>query len=101
MEFANSLQEQGLSKRRAIEEATSIRLRPILMTTAALVLAMVPLLIASGPGAGSRFAMGFVIATGMTLGTLFTLFVVPAMYLYISKDMGNTGEEMSDLQPAH
>ncbi|MCH8542138.1 MAG: efflux RND transporter permease subunit [Alcanivorax sp.] len=101
VEFANSLQEQGLSKRRAIEEATSIRLRPILMTTAALVLAMVPLLIASGPGAGSRFAMGFVIATGMTLGTLFTLFVVPAMYLYISKDMGNTGEEMSDLQPAH
>ncbi|WP_111655345.1 efflux RND transporter permease subunit [Isoalcanivorax indicus] len=101
VEFANKLQEQGLSKRRAIEEATSIRLRPVLMTTAALVLAMVPLLIASGPGAGARFAMGFVIASGMTLGTLFTLFVVPAMYLYISKDHGNTGESMDDLQPAH
>ena len=101
VEFANKLQEQGLSKRRAIEEATSIRLRPVLMTTAALVLAMVPLLIASGPGAGARFAMGFVIASGMTLGTLFTLFVVPAMYLYISKDHGNTGDSMDDLQPAH
>ncbi|MFP5358546.1 MAG: efflux RND transporter permease subunit [Gammaproteobacteria bacterium] len=86
VEFANKLQEGGMEKRRAIEEASSIRLRPVLMTTAALVLAMIPLLIATGAGAGARFSMGLVIATGMTIGTLFTLFVVPAMYLYLGRD---------------
>lgn len=86
VEFANQLQKQGMSKRLAIEEASSIRLRPVLMTTAALVLAMIPLLIASGPGAAARFSMGLVISTGMTIGTLFTLFVVPAMYLYLGRD---------------
>ncbi|MFS1524765.1 efflux RND transporter permease subunit [Microbulbifer sp. 2304DJ12-6] len=86
VEFANRLQMDGGDKRAAIEQATSIRLRPVLMTTASLVLAMVPLLIASGPGGGARFAMGLVIVTGMTIGTLFTLFVVPAMYLYLGRD---------------
>ncbi len=86
VEFANKLQEQGVAKREAIEEAASIRLRPVLMTTAALVVAMVPLLISSGPGAASRVSMGLVIASGMTIGTLFTLYVVPAMYLYIGRD---------------
>ncbi|WP_295802694.1 efflux RND transporter permease subunit [uncultured Microbulbifer sp.] len=86
VEFANQLQQQGNSKREAIEAAASIRLRPILMTTASLVLAMVPLLVAAGPGGGARFAMGLVVATGMTIGTLFTLFVVPAMYLYLGRD---------------
>jgi multidrug efflux pump len=86
VEFANRLQQQGRSKREAIEEASSIRLRPVLMTTASLVLAMVPLLIATGPGAASRFSMGFVIASGMTIGTLFTLYVVPAMYLILGRD---------------
>ena len=87
VEFANKLQiEQGLSKREAIEEATAIRLRPVLMTTAALVFAMIPLLIASGPGAASRFSMGTVIASGMTIGTMFTLFVLPAFYLYLAQD---------------
>ncbi len=86
VEFANQLQNEGRSKREAIEEATSIRLRPILMTTAATVLAMIPLLIASGPGAGARFSIGLVIASGMTIGTAFTLFVVPAMYLYLARD---------------
>jgi len=84
VEFANRLREQGRSKRDAIEEAAAIRLRPVLMTTAALVMAMVPLLISNGPGAAARFSMGLVIATGMTIGTAFTLFVVPAMYLYLS-----------------
>ena len=93
VEFANKLQiDQGLGKREAIEEAASIRLRPILMTTAALVFAMVPLLIATGPGAASRFAMGIVIATGMTIGTMFTLFVLPAMYLYLGRDYGGTAQ---------
>jgi len=86
VEFANKLQEQGRSKREAIEEATGIRLRPVLMTTAALVFAMVPLLIAEGPGAASRFSMGVVIASGMTIGTMFTLFVLPAFYLYLARD---------------
>jgi len=86
VEFANQLQDEGRSKREAIEQAAAIRLRPILMTTAATVLAMIPLLLASGPGAGSRFAIGLVIASGMTIGTAFTLFVVPAMYLYLAKD---------------
>ncbi len=86
VEFANQLQQAGHSKRHAIEEATSIRLRPILMTTAATVLAMIPLLIAAGPGAGARFAIGLVIAAGMTIGTAFTLFVVPAVYLYLARD---------------
>jgi multidrug efflux pump len=87
VEFANKLQvEKGLSKREAIEEATAIRLRPVLMTTAALVFAMIPLLIASGPGAAARFSMGMVIASGMTIGTAFTLFVLPAFYLYLARD---------------
>jgi multidrug efflux pump len=84
VEFANRLREQGRSKRDAIEEAAAIRLRPVLMTTAALVMAMVPLLLAHGPGAAARFSMGLVISAGMTIGTAFTLFVVPAMYLYLS-----------------
>jgi len=86
VEFANKLQVQGHSKRQAIEEATSIRLRPVLMTTAALVLAMVPLLIATGPGSTARFSMGLVIASGMTIGTAFTLYVLPAVYLFLARD---------------
>jgi len=87
VEFANQLQiGEGLSKRAAVEKAAAIRLRPILMTTVSMVVAMVPLLIASGPGAASRFAIGLVIATGLGVGTLFTLFVVPAMYLLLARD---------------
>ena len=63
-----------------------IRLRPILMTTAAMVLGMIPLIIASGAGAVSRFNMGMVIATGIAIGTLFTLFVVPAFYMLLAAD---------------
>ncbi len=86
VEFANGLQREGKSKRQAIEEAAAIRLRPILMTTAAMVLGVVPLLIASGAGAVSRFDMGLVIAAGLSIGTAFTLFVVPAAYLLIAAD---------------
>ncbi len=85
VEVANTLQRQGYSKRAAIEEACYIRLRPILMTTAAMVLGVVPLLLASGAGANSRFAMGLVISTGLSVGTAFTLFVVPAMYLLLAE----------------
>lgn len=97
VEFANKLQiEKGLSKREAIEEATAIRLRPVLMTTAALVFAMVPLLIASGPGAAARFSMGMVIASGMTIGTAFTLFVLPAFYLYLAQDHSKAHAQAKD-----
>jgi multidrug efflux pump len=86
VEFANELQRQEKSKREAIEQACGIRLRPILMTTAAMVLGVVPLLIASGAGAVSRFNLGIVIASGLAIGTAFTLFVIPAVYLMIAED---------------
>jgi multidrug efflux pump len=86
VEFANKLQEAGKTKREAIEEAAGIRLRPILMTTAAMVLGVFPLLVATGAGAASRFNMGLVIASGLTIGTFFTLFVVPAAYLLLAAD---------------
>jgi multidrug efflux pump len=84
VQFANDLQLEGKSKREAIEMAASIRLRPILMTTAAMVLGVVPLILASGAGAVSRYNIGLVVATGISIGTLFTLFVVPAMYLFLA-----------------
>jgi len=85
VEFANQLRERdGLERRHAIEKAAAIRLRPILMTTVAMIVAMVPLLMATGPGAVGRFDIGLVIASGLAIGTLFTLFVVPAVYLVLS-----------------
>lgn len=85
VEFANQLRrEQKMEMREAIEHAASIRLRPVLMTTAAMVFAMVPLLVATGAGAVSRFDIGLVIASGLTVGTLFTLFVLPAVYMLVS-----------------
>jgi multidrug efflux pump len=84
VQFANDLQREGKSKREAVETAAGIRLRPILMTTAAMVLGVVPLVTASGAGAVGRFNMGLVIMTGLSIGTLFTLFVVPAMYMLLA-----------------
>jgi multidrug efflux pump len=86
VEVANMEQETGKSKRAAILAATSARLRPILMTTAAMVLGVVPLVFASGAGAASRYAIGLVISTGLAIGTLFTLFVVPGVYMLIGAD---------------
>lgn len=86
VQFANSLQQTGLSKREAIERAAAVRLRPILMTTAAMVLGVIPLVIASGAGAAGRFNMGLVISTGLAIGTLFTLFVVPAFYMLLAAE---------------
>jgi len=85
VQFANDLQLQGWKKFEAAAEAASIRLRPILMTTFSTVMGVFPLLIATGPGAVSRFNIGLVVTTGMLIGTLFTLFVVPSMYLLMSK----------------
>ena len=86
VQFANDLQRQGTGKRNAIEQASAVRLRPILMTTAAMVLGIMPLVFASGAGAAGRYNMGLVITTGIAIGTLFTLFVVPAMYLFLATD---------------
>ncbi|CAL76323.1 Putative multidrug efflux transporter (RND family) [Bradyrhizobium sp. ORS 278] len=87
VEFANELQlSEGLDRRRAIEKSARIRLRPILMTTAAMVTGLVPLLTASGAGAASRFSIGLVVVAGMSIGTLFTLFVLPAVYTVIATD---------------
>jgi multidrug efflux pump len=85
VEFANQLRrDRGLSAREAVEEAAAIRLRPVLMTTAAMVFGMVPLILATGAGAVSRFDIGMVIATGMSVGTLFTLFVLPCVYTLLA-----------------
>lgn len=87
VEFANKLQEeQGLSIRDAVQHAAGVRLRPILMTTAAMVLGVLPLVAATGAGAASRFSIGLVISTGMSIGTLFTLFVVPTFYTFLARD---------------
>ena len=87
VEFANELQlQEGLDRRSAIEMAARVRLRPILMTTAAMVTGLLPLLTATGAGAASRFSIGLVVVAGMSIGTLFTLFVLPAVYVAIATD---------------
>lgn len=91
VQFANELQRKGFSKSEAIKEAAGVRLRPILMTTAAMVLGVVPLVWASGAGAAGRHDMGLVIFAGLGIGTIFTLFLVPAMYMFI----GTTHERKS------
>jgi multidrug efflux pump len=85
--FANEMQvAEQCDRRTAIEHAARVRLRPILMTTAAMVAGLLPLLFASGAGAGSRFALGLVVVSGMSIGTLFTLFVLPTVYTWIATD---------------
>jgi len=84
VEFANQLQTRGYSRVTAVREAAMTRLRPVLMTTAATVFGHLPLVLATGPGAGARNSIGMVLVTGMTVGTLFTLFVVPVFYAMIA-----------------
>jgi multidrug efflux pump len=87
VDFANHMQRnEKLSPREAVEHAAGVRLRPILMTTAAMVVGMLPLVVAAGAGARSRAAIGIVIASGMSVGTLFTLFVTPAIYSLVARD---------------
>lgn len=88
VEFANQLQiREGLSKHDAVEQAAMIRMRPILMTAVSTMVGMVPLLLATGPGAASRFDIGLVVITGLGIGgTLFTLFIVPPFYLLLARD---------------
>ena len=98
VEFANHLQREGKSKLVAIHEAAITRLRPILMTSVATVFGHFPLTLVSGPGAEARNSIGLVLVGGMAIGTLFTLFIVPAIYMLIAKDHSkeekmNEGEE--------
>jgi multidrug efflux pump len=86
VEVANEARAEGKSKREAIEYAAGIRLRPILMTTAAMVLGVLPLILATGAGAAARINMGVVIAGGLSIGTCFTLFVVPAVYMVLGEN---------------
>jgi hydrophobe/amphiphile efflux-1 (HAE1) family protein len=92
VEFSNQLQRQGRDKISAVKEAAALRLRPILMTTAAMVLGVMPLVLASGAGAVSRNNIGLVITVGLSIGTLFTLFVVPVMYSLIAQDFDSEDE---------
>jgi multidrug efflux pump len=85
VQFANHLQETGVDKLRAVIDASSIRLRPILMTTAATVAGHAPLVFADGPGAGARNSIGIMLVTGMVIGTVFTLFVVPSIYMLVAR----------------
>ena len=99
VEFANQQRRaKGLNRREAISAAAKTRLRPILMTTAAMSLGVVPLIVASGAGAAARSSMGLVIFSGILIGTMFTLFVVPMFYTYISAK--TLHEETEDDLPA-
>ena len=103
VEFANQQREQhGMRRRDAIIASAKVRLRPILMTTAAMALGVVPLIIAQGAGAAARYSMGLVIFSGILVGTMFTLFVVPMFYTYIaSKDLPQHAEKPDpSLMPA-
>jgi multidrug efflux pump len=104
VEFANHLQETGLSKLEAVIGAADTRLRPILMTTAATVIGHFPLVLATGPGAGARNSIGIMLVSGMIIGTLFTLFVVPSIYMLVAKTHSRSVEEHTEseetLEPA-
>jgi multidrug efflux pump len=85
VEFANKMQEHGMDKLAAIKEASMTRLRPVLMTSAATVAGHFPLVLVTGPGAEARNSIGLVLVGGMAIGTVFTLFVIPSLYMLIAK----------------
>jgi len=93
VEFANHLQETGKTKLAAVIEAATTRLRPILMTTAATVMGHFPLVLAKGPGAGARNSIGIMLVSGMIIGTMFTLFVVPSIYMLVAKTHVRVADE--------
>jgi multidrug efflux pump len=97
VQFANHLQETGSEKLAAIIEASGTRLRPILMTTAATVVGHFPLVLATGPGAGARNSIGIMLVSGMIIGTIFTLFVVPSIYMLVARKRAVVPEEVSDV----
>jgi multidrug efflux pump len=106
VEFANTLQERGLSRLEALREAASTRLRPVLMTSAATIFGHFPLVLVTGPGAEARNSIGIVLVTGMAIGTLFTLYVVPVLYSFVaathraSEFDEESGANRTESQPA-
>ncbi|HXP41271.1 MAG TPA: efflux RND transporter permease subunit [Candidatus Acidoferrales bacterium] len=98
VEFANELQEKGVEKLAAIIEAAGTRLRPILMTTAATVIGHFPLVLARGPGAGARNSIGIMLVSGMIIGTAFTLFVVPSIYMLVAKTRSRTSTKDAEAE---
>ena len=98
VDFANQLMRKGLTRKEAVSRAAALRLRPILMTTFATVLGVLPLVIASGAGANSRFAIGLMIAAGMLIGTLFTLFIVPVFFLLLGDKTGHSASPVDDVE---
>ena len=102
VEFANQLQRRGRPKPQAIREAAMLRLRPVLMTTVATIAGNFPLTFVTGAGAAARNSIGIILVSGMTIGTLFTLLVVPSIYILIAKDHGGeTPNNPGELEPAH
>jgi multidrug efflux pump len=95
VEFANKLQERGLPKLEAVQQAAMTRLRPILMTTAATIAGHFPLVLVTGAGAAARNSIGLVLVGGMSIGTLFTLFIIPSVYMLLAKDHSKVREEQS------
>ncbi|RPI10801.1 MAG: multidrug efflux protein, partial [Acidobacteriales bacterium] len=102
VQFANHLQETGVAMLDAVTDAASIRLRPILMTTAATVVGHLPLVFARGPGAGARNSIGIMLVSGMIIGSLFTLFVVPSIYMLVARRraQATSAEEIAQLRPS-
>jgi multidrug efflux pump len=98
VEFSNHLQETGADKLRAVIEASGTRLRPILMTTAATVVGHAPLILATGPGAGARNSIGIMLVSGMVVGTLFTLFVVPSIYMVVARTRATASDSAEGVE---
>ncbi len=96
VEFAKQMQQQGLHKLAAIKAASTTRFRPILMTTFATVAGHFPLILVSGPGAEARNSIGLVLVGGMAIGTMFTLFIIPSIYMLFAKDLGGTRDSLDD-----
>jgi multidrug efflux pump len=86
VQFANTRQAQGLSREAALRDAALIRLRPVLMTSAAMIFGQLPLVVATGPGAAARNSIGIILVAGMVVGTVFTLFVVPVFYSFLASE---------------
>src|SRR5205085_4359206 len=96
VQFANELQRQGLAKLEAVGQAARIRLRPIMMTSVATVAGHFPLTLVTGAGAAARNSIGLVLVGGMTIGTIFTLFIVPSLYVLLARDHHEKEVEPSD-----
>jgi multidrug efflux pump len=100
VEFANKLQEQGIAKLEAIRQASSLRLRPVMMTSVVIIAGHTPLIFAAGAGAEARNAIGIVLVLGMTIGTFFTLFVLPSVYMLLAKDHQHDRDDLEQLAEA-